>query len=179
MRKFISSALLVLIGSCLAIIGGTSAATAATTCESQIASTYHLWVRDANDYEGTGNFIWDYCNVSPGQDYIVIKTLGGNYNMHNSSVKCEATSFTGGMVGFRVQLILPDETVTMMVPCDSDGINGKTADIANRYFYASTPCAYAPNDGCRAALSYKMKLTFVVEGIADTSWTSGYKYLGP
>lgn len=172
MRKTISAVLLTMIVTMLAILGGTTAAQAATVCESRYVNIHHYWAVEGADKEANGNFVWQYCDVSPGQDYLEIMTLGGNYTLHSGFANCATFD------GLRVRLNLPGDDITVMVPCQSDGQNGKTFDIANRRFSAPTFCSYAPSDQCRAGVTYSMFLNLAKDFSHDEKWTSPEKFLG-
>lgn len=169
-------AMLLSIAAAVLGLQGIVAPVQAATCTSTYVNIAHTFVQEGADDDAAGNFVWKYCKGPDVNDYILLTTLGGNYNLGGNPNCGAGPSFNGLKVTF---VLDSQEDSNITVPCQEDGTNGRTVDIANRRWNAPTYCSYAPPGECKVAVSYRMRLTLMYDyGIADDVWTSAYRTLG-
>lgn len=145
----------------------------AATCNSSYVSINHTYATGGVDENSNSNFVWRYCTGANINDYIEITSVGGNYNL-NHTVSCNSLNGFGGL---RITWNVPGDNITKTIPCQSDGANGQTFDIANRRWSAPTICSYAPPGECNISVNYSVKHTIVWNGGGDWDWTSSTRTL--
>jgi len=173
MRKIV--ALLSMVAVVIGFIVAMALPAQAVTCNSYYVSINHTFVTEGADDDTNGNFVWRYCTVVGGEDYIEITSVGGNYDMNNG-INCGAGP---SMTGFTVELNVPGDDIAVTVPCREDGTHGQTFDIPNRRWSAPVNCSYAAPHNCLITVNYSMTHRIRWDfGIADQVWTSNTRTLG-